>query len=82
MFTRESPTVGKRIYTQKEFLEQEGSNISSGVGLWSDFCPHLATFKERWECLVTRDLDYESLLHKKGNKDAIVPWVGRQRFSF
>ena len=64
-----------RLFKKDEFADLAESLKNSGASLWSEFSPHLLTFKERWECLVTRDMDYESLLHSKGNQEAVIPWV-------
>jgi len=47
----------------------------SGKGLWEEFSPQFATFEERWEAMVTRDLEYKSLLHSRGTKEAVLPWM-------
>ncbi|KAF9514126.1 hypothetical protein BS47DRAFT_1343451 [Hydnum rufescens UP504] len=58
-----------------DFVEVARKLKESGKGLWEEFSPQFATFEERWEAMVTRDLEYKSLLHSRGTKEAVLPWM-------
>jgi hypothetical protein len=54
-------------------LSEETAN--SGASLWSEFAPDLASFQERWDAYMKRDMLHDTLLHGKGNGEAVLPWV-------
>ncbi|KAF9514123.1 hypothetical protein BS47DRAFT_1343447 [Hydnum rufescens UP504] len=68
-----SPQIYGRTYHKGDFMEVV-EQLEDRV-LWEEFAPQFATFEERWQTMVTRDLDYTSLLHSRGTKEAVLPWM-------
>jgi hypothetical protein len=74
--------------TMKNLFVGKESNISDKVGflrlsdgmeqapgLWGAIAPRLASFEARWSVLMQRDADRETILHTRGDTEAVIAWV-------
>ena len=64
-----------RIFTRDELMKLAEETPNGMASLWSEFAAHLPSFQERWDAYMTRDLLHDTLLHGKGNDQAVLPWV-------
>ena len=70
-------TSAAKMYQREHFLKLANELKDSGGGLWGEFSPHLPTFDDRWESMISRSIEYESMVHPKGNRQAVIPWVSK-----
>ncbi|KAF9513988.1 hypothetical protein BS47DRAFT_1392879 [Hydnum rufescens UP504] len=65
----------QQLFRKDDFLSLADEVKDTDSGLWAEFSPELRAFEERWNMLVSRDENYDGLLHQKGRRFSVIPWM-------